>query len=136
MTDGNSAYHFAGSFAMIVASQYNPVRAKLKTKSTVNRDHEPLARHDPYAALRFRDFQLLLIGRFITSLGDQMVSFAIGWELWLRTHNELALGLVGLVQIIPVILFSLPGGHMADQYNRKRIVLVTQVLLALCALGL
>jgi len=112
------------------------MRARLKTTSTVNADHESPARRDPYAALRFRDFQLLLVGRFITSLGDQMVSFAIGWELWLRTHNELALGLVGLVQVIPVILFSLPGGHVADQYNRKRIVLVTQILLALCAVGL
>jgi MFS family permease len=78
----------------------------------------------------------LLTGRFVASLGDQMLSFAIGWELWLRTHNELALGLVGLVQVIPVILFSLPAGHVADQYNRKRIVLVTQMLLAMCSLGL
>jgi MFS family permease len=93
-------------------------------------------RRDPYAALRFRDFRLLLAGRFIATLGDQMLSFAIGWELWLRTHNALALGLVGLAQVTPVILLSLPGGHVADQYNRKRIVLVTQVLLALCALGL
>ncbi len=108
----------------------------MKTTTEVSADPEPNLRRDPYAALRFRDFRLLLAGRFITSLGDQMVSFAIGWELWLRTHNELALGLVGLVQVIPVILFSLPGGHVADQYNRKRIVLVTQVLLALCALGL
>ncbi len=77
---------------------------------------------DPSAPLRFRDFRLLLIGRFITSLGDQMLSFAIGWELWLRTHDELALGMVGLVQVIPVMLFSLPGGHVADQYNRKRII--------------
>jgi MFS family permease len=93
-------------------------------------------RRDPYAALRFRDFRLLLAGRFIATLGDQMLSFAVGWELWLRTHNALALGLVGLAQVIPVILLSLPGGHVADQYNRKRIVLVTQVLLALCALSL
>ncbi len=94
------------------------------------------APHDPYAALRFRDFRLLLVGRFITSLGDQMLSFAIGWELWLRTNSELALGLVGLVQVIPVLVFSLPAGHVADQFNRKRIILVTQVLLAACALGL
>jgi MFS family permease len=93
-------------------------------------------RRDPYAALRFQDFRLLLVGRFITALGDQMLSFAIGWELWLRTHNELALGLVGLVQVIPIILLSLPAGHVADQYNRKRIVLITQVLLTICALGL
>jgi MFS family permease len=92
--------------------------------------------HDPYAALRFRDFRFLLVGRFIMALGNQMLSFAIGWELWLRTHSELALGLVGLVQIIPVIVLSLPAGHVADQYNRKRIVLISQAFLAVCSLGL
>lgn len=93
-------------------------------------------RRDPYAALRYQDFRLLFVGRFITSLGNQMLSVAIGWELWLRTHSALALGLVGLVQVIPVLLLSLPAGHVADQYNRKRIVLLTQSLLALCSLGL
>lgn len=96
----------------------------------------PSAQHDPYAALRFRDFRLLLVGRFVTSLGDQMVSFAVGWELWLRTHDELALGLVGLVQVIPIIVFSLPAGHIADHYNRKRIVMITQTLLMMCVLSL
>jgi MFS family permease len=104
-------------------------------KETVNSDHDS-TRHDPYAALRYRDFRLLLVGRLVASLGEQMLSFAIGWELWLRTRNELALGLVGLVQVIPIIVFSLPGGHVADHYNRKRLMLVTQLLLALCALGL
>jgi len=99
-------------------------------------DHDSNDRHDPYAALRFRDFRLLFVGRVITSFGDQMLSFAIGWELWLRTGSELALGLVGLVQVVPIIVFSLPAGHVADQYNRKRIVLITQVLLAICSLGL
>ena len=93
-------------------------------------------RHDPYAALRNRDFRLLLTGRFITSFGNEMLSFAIGWELWLRTHQAFVLGMVGLVQVIPVILLSLPAGHVADQYNRKRIVLVTEFFLALCVLGL
>ncbi len=83
----------------------------------------PPYRRDPYAALRYLDFRLLLAGRFISSLGSQMLSFAVGWELWLRTHNALALGLVGLVQVTPVILLSLPAGHVADQHNRKRIVL-------------
>lgn len=92
--------------------------------------------HDPYAALRFRDFRLLLVGRFVATLGNQMLSVAIGWELWLRTHNAFALGLIGLVQVVPILLLSLPAGHVADQYNRKRIVLVTQMLLASCSLGL
>ncbi|RPI97643.1 MAG: MFS transporter, partial [Chloroflexi bacterium] len=91
---------------------------------------------DSSAPLRYRDFRLLLIGRFIASLGDQMLSFAIGWELWLRTHDELALGMVGLVQVIPVLLFSLPGGHVADQYNRKRIIIFGQSMLAVCSFSL
>jgi MFS family permease len=93
-------------------------------------------RHDPYAALRFRDYRLLLIGRFITSFGSEMLSFAIGWELWLRTHSAFALGMVGLVQVIPVILLSLPAGHVADQYNRRRIVVITELFLASCVAAL
>lgn len=92
--------------------------------------------HDPYAALRHADFRLLLTGRFITALGGQMLSFAIGWEIWLRTHNAFYLGLVGLVQVIPILILSLPAGHIADQYNRRRIVEITQFALALCSLGL
>src|SRR5215210_8934969 len=93
-------------------------------------------RHDPYVALRHRDFRLLLTGRFITSFGNEMLTFAITWELWLRTHDAFALGMVGLMQVIPVILLSLPAGHVADQYNRRRIVWVTELSLALCVLGL
>ena len=99
--------------------------------STQNTEH-----HDPYAALRHRDYRLLLLGRFITSFGNEMLTFAIGWELWLRTHSAFALGMVGLVQIVPVILLSLPAGHIADQYNRKRIVIITELIIALCVLGL
>jgi MFS family permease len=93
-------------------------------------------RHDPYEALRSRDFRLLLTGRFITSFGNEMLTFAIAWELWLRTRSAFALGMVGLVQVVPVILLSLPGGHVADQHNRRRIVGITQVAFALCSFGL
>jgi MFS family permease len=97
---------------------------------------ETMQRHDPYEALRNQNFRLLITGRFITSFGNEMLSFAIGWELWLRTHQAFVLGMVGLVQVIPVILLSLPAGHVADQYNRKRIVLISELFLALCVLGL
>jgi MFS family permease len=99
-------------------------------------DKIPEERRDPYAALRFLDFRLLLTGRFITSFGNEMLSFAIAWELWLRTHSAFALGMVGLVQVVPVILLSLPAGHVADQYNRRRIVLIAQLSTGMCALGL
>ncbi len=65
-----------------------------------------------------------------------MLSVAIGWELWIRTHSAFSLGMIGLVQVVPVILLSLPAGHVADQFNRKKIVLYTQILLGLCSLGL
>jgi MFS family permease len=93
-------------------------------------------RHDPYAPLRYRDYRLLLTGRFISSFANEMLTFAIGWELWLRTHSAFALGMVGLVQVVPVILLSLPAGHVADQYNRRRIVIITELALAVCVMGL
>ncbi len=89
-----------------------------------------------YVAFGFRDFRLLIAGEFIAALGNQMLSVAIGWELWVRTHDAFALGMIGLVQVIPVILLSLPAGHVVDQYDRKRIVFITQVFFAVCSVGL
>ncbi|HEX2908114.1 MAG TPA: MFS transporter [Phototrophicaceae bacterium] len=96
--------------------------------------HAP--RRDPYAALRFRDFRLLIIGRFIAQIGEMMVSIGVGWELYQRTSDPLALGLVGLVQVIPVLLFSLPSGYVADRYNRKYITMFSQIFLVGCSLAL
>ena len=93
-------------------------------------------KRDPYAALRFRDFRLLWLGSFAGNLGEQMAGVAIGWELYERTHSELALGLVGLVQVLPVIVLSLPAGQLSDLYNRKGIVLASEALLGVCGLGL
>lgn len=89
---------------------------------------------DPYAALRFRDFRLLIVGRFIAQVGEMMVSVGIGWELYERTESALALGLVGLVQVIPVILLSLPGGYVADRYNRRIVTLISQLVLICCSI--
>jgi len=95
--------------------------------------HHP---HDPYQALRYRDFRLLLSGNLIASLGNQMLGLAIGWELYTRTNSALALGYVGLVQVIPVLLLALVTGHIADQYDRKKIVICAQLVLAASSLVL
>jgi len=95
-----------------------------------------LPQHDPYAVLRVHDFRLLIIGRFLTSFGGEMLTFAVSWELWLRTQSAFALGLVGLVQVVPVLLLSLPAGHFADQHNRRRILVVTQLVFTATSLGL
>ena len=99
-------------------------------------DKEAGNSRDPYQAFRFRDFRLLFIGTLISTIGEQMISVAIGWELYDRTGSALVLGWVGLVQVIPVMLLSLPAGHIADRFNRKYIVIVAQVMLAMASLGL
>src|SRR5437667_5300961 len=92
--------------------------------------------HDPYAVLRNRDFLLYLIGRFIASVGQQMLTVAVGWELYERTHSALNLGLVGLTQMAPMILFTLPAGHVADNFNRKSIIVLMTFGIACASLGL
>jgi MFS family permease len=94
------------------------------------------AKHDPYAVLQNRDLRLYLIGRFISSLGQQMVTVAVGWELYARTGSALNLGLVGLTQMLPMILFTLPAGHLADNHDRKRIIVSMTAVIALASLGL
>ncbi|MFL5732896.1 MAG: MFS transporter, partial [Chloroflexia bacterium] len=93
-------------------------------------------RHDPFAALRFRDFRLMVLGSFLAVVAEQMLGVAVGWELYERTHDPLSLGLVGLVQIVPVLLLALPAGHMVDRRDRKWILVAALSGIALCALGL
>src|SRR5215468_1668375 len=91
---------------------------------------------DPYAVLRNRDFRFYLVGRFIASFGQQMLTVAVDWQLYERTHSALALGLVGLTQMGPMILFTLPAGHVADNFNRKRIIILMTLAIACASLGL
>lgn len=89
-----------------------------------------------YAILRNRDLRLYLSGRLIAAMGQQMVAMAIGWEIFLRTRSVMNLGLVGLTQVVPMILFTLPAGHVADNYNRKRIITLMTLVVAIASLGL
>ncbi|HTV76129.1 MAG TPA: MFS transporter, partial [Candidatus Baltobacteraceae bacterium] len=89
-----------------------------------------------YAVLRNPDFSRYVIGRFVASLGQQMVVVAIDWELYKRTNSALALAFVGLSQMLPMILCTIPAGHFADTFNRKKIILITTLLLAAASLGL
>lgn len=98
------------------------------TSSTTN--------HDSYGALRFRDFRLLISGNFLTMFGQQMITVAIGWELYNRTGSALVLGGVGLAQVIPIILLSLPAGDIVDRFDRKLIVILSQLTLLVASLGL
>ncbi|HEY4312341.1 MAG TPA: MFS transporter [Pirellulales bacterium] len=98
---------------------------------------DPLSiEHDPYAALRERDFCLFLSGNFLWVLGFKMQTVAVGYEVFQRTGSPLALGLVGLVQILPVLALALIAGHVADRFDRRLIIMVTLACTVLASLGL
>src|SRR5947209_3464455 len=87
-----------------------------------------------FTALQHRDFRLLWIGQLISTTGSQMQLVAINWHVYLLTRSSLALGLVGLVRVVPIILCSLLGGVVADAVDRKRLIVITQsVMLASAA---
>jgi MFS family permease len=92
--------------------------------------------HDPYAALRHRDYRRLLTGGVLSSTGAEMLSVAIGWELYERTGSKVALAFVGLIQFLPVLFLALPAGHAADRYSRKILLLLSLSTMALASLGL
>jgi MFS family permease len=91
---------------------------------------------DRYVLLRNRNFMRYLTGRFIAALGQQMLVVAVGWELYERTGSALNLGLVGLSNMIPMFLLTLPAGHFADNHNRKHIMLWMIGAIAVASVGL
>ncbi|MEO8780027.1 MAG: MFS transporter [Rhodanobacter sp.] len=75
-----------------------------------------------------RAFVAFWLARSASSFGFQMLSVAVGWQIYAITGRALDLGLIGLVQFIPSLLLALPAGHLADQFERRRIVLFGQVV--------
>src|SRR5215831_9207922 len=92
-------------------------------------------------ALRHRDFRIYWLGQFVSVAGTQMQIAAINWHIYLLTRpslsrTSLALGGVGLVRVVPIILCSLAGGVVADVFDRKRLMIITQSLMMLSAAAL
>jgi MFS family permease len=98
------------------------------------------AGHDPYAALRFPGFVLYMVGWVVSVIGQQVQSVAVQWQIYQRigtpSKGSLALGIVGGVQALPVILLALPAGHLADRRDRRKIIALSQLGAAVCSLGL
>jgi MFS family permease len=94
-------------------------------------------RNIPFVALRHREFRLLWLGQLISQAGTAMQTLAINWHIAVLTdYNPLALGLVGLSRVVPIIIFSLIGGATADARDRRKVMIVTQSVMALLAAAL
>ncbi len=89
-----------------------------------------------FPAFKYRDFRLFWIAEFTSAVGSTILSVAIGWHLYEMTHSPLSLGLIGLFQGIPFLLFNLIGGNFADVHNRKHILYVTQPVIVITSLML
>ncbi|WP_421762442.1 MFS transporter [Devosia sp.] len=92
--------------------------------------------------MRLRDhasFQRFLASRVLSSMAFQGTGIAIGWLVYDRTHNAFDLGLIGLVQFLPMLVLTFVVGHVADQFDRRRIGLICQIVeasvVAIIALG-
>ena len=85
---------------------------------------------------RDRDFRMLWLGQLVNGLGRQVTVVALPFELWQLTHSSLSIGLLALVQLVPILIFSLGGGAVADAVDRRRLLIVTQLLLAATSLAL
>lgn len=89
-----------------------------------------------YAAWRIPAYRRYMAGALMAMLSQAMLTTALGWDIYDRTHDPFALGLVGLAQFLPVVGLALPAGQLADRQDRRRIVQVAMVLMSACALGL
>jgi MFS family permease len=88
------------------------------------------------AAFRYRDYRLFWTSLFISNIGTWMQMTATNWLLYQLTDSPLMLGLNGIFRAAPAIMLGLISGTFADRYDRRRLLLWTQVILGLLALGL
>jgi len=84
----------------------------------------------PWKVLRNRNYALLFWGQLISSAGTQMQVVAVAWQVYLLTNSAIALGLIGLLQAIPRLIFSLVGGVFADVFDRRKLLIVIELVLA------
>src|SRR6185436_4247388 len=109
------------SFAARRRPRSAPSPAILST-SRIPQSSRTLLRHPPFA--------FLSSSRVLASVGFQMLGVAVGWQLYELTGSALDLGLVGLVQFVPMVLLTLVVGQVADRCDRRLVVIVCEVVKA------
>ena len=88
-------------------------------------------------ALRHRDFRIYTYGRFVGNVGSNVQLWSVAWHIYeVSGHSSLHVGLLGLVRIVPLFMFSLVGGVAADHMDRKRLMVVTRTAMTVLAAAL
>ena len=82
------------------------------------------------------DFRLLFSGQLISTLGTQLTVVAVPYQVYRMTHSSLDVGLISLTQLGPLLVFSMIGGSVSDSHDRRRVLLVTELLMAVSSAGL
>jgi MFS family permease len=102
----------------------------MKAEQTISTDlideREPSRLSNTFRALRHRNFRLFFAGQFISLTGTWMQSVAQSWLVYRLTGSVILLGMIGFASQIPVFLVAPFGGAVADRYNRRRILVITQ----------
>ena len=93
-------------------------------------------KQDPLEAVKIPEYRSLMTGRFIFIMGLRMMGTLVGWWIYNLTNDPLAIGLVGLSEVIPAVSLALYAGHIIDLSEKRRMILRGVLLYALCALVL
>src|SRR3989440_3039729 len=104
-----------------------PVQSETPIPSPAIAAKKPLS---SWSVMRNRNYALMFWGQLISAAGTQMQIVAVAWQVYLLTHSPVALGLIGLVQAIPRLIFSLVGGVLADVFDRRKMLLIIEITLA------
>ncbi len=95
-----------------------------------------LATHDPYAALRVRNFLWLILGYATSTVAREAQIVVVGWQVFQVTRDPLALGMIGLAEALPFIAVALYAGHVADRLPRRPIAIIGTFGMLLSAVAL
>ncbi len=93
----------------------------------------PSTRSPALRAFRSLDYRRFLGSRLLAILGLEMVNVAVGWQVYALTKRPLDLGYVGLAQFLPPLFLTLPAGHAADRFDRRRVMLLCHLGFGICA---
>ncbi len=141
--DSNEAQNTAGAPEGSVVPYESPDLERPASAATTENNLEQqtpggheVRGHDPYAALRFREYRFFSMGWMIAVIGSAITSAAIGWEIYDRTHSARNIAWIAGIQALPVILLALPAGAIADVFDRRRVILCSTIASAFCSLAM